>query len=154
MIIYIKYIFTILIILLSLNGYAQSKMMKNLAEKYPDTRAFVMYHSSFTMLNQTDNPEIAALAATIDKIKVLTFDRFSKEDKKELFANLEANDFETLMSIKHKGYDVITYIKEGNNEIEGYFLLLKTAGKTLAVDVLGSPDPKQIGKLIDTVINH
>ncbi len=154
MTIHIKYIFTILIILLSLSGYAQSKVMKNLAEKYPDTRAFVMYHSSFTMLNQADDPEIAALAATIDKIKVLTFDSVSKEGKKELFADLKANDFETLMSIKHKEYDVIAYIKEGNNEIEGYFLLLEIENKTLAIDVLGSPHPKQISKIIDTVINH
>ena len=127
--------------------------MKNLAEEYPDARAFVMYHSSFTMLNQSDDPEIAALAATIDKIKVLTLGSFSALAKKELLSDLAGHNFELLMSIKRDGADVLAYIKE-DDVIEGYFLLVETDGQTLAIDVLGSPDPKQIGKLIDTVKNH
>ncbi len=128
--------------------------MKNLAEEFPDTRAFVMYHSSFTMLNQSDDPEIAALAATIEKIKVLTFNSFSSSEKTSLISDLEANDFDLLMSIKHKGADVVAYINEEDDGIKGYFLIVKFEEKTLAIDVLGSPDPKQIGKIIDTVTNH
>jgi len=142
-------------IIISTLSFAQSKVMKNLAEEYPDARAFVMYHSSFTMLNQSNDPEIAALAATIDKIKVLTFDSFSSSAKTSLISELESNEFELLMSIKRNGSDVLAYISEDDDdEIEGYFLLVEMNGQTLAIDVLGSPDPKQIGKLIDTVKNH
>ncbi len=143
-----------LLILLSTLSFAQSKVMKNLAEEFPDARAFVMYHSSFTMLNQSDDPEIAALAATIEKIKVLTFDSFSSSAKTNLISELESHEFELLMSIKRDGSDVLAYINEDDNEIEGYFLLVEMDGKTLAIDVLGSPDPKQIGKIIDTVKNY
>ena len=144
-----------LLLLITSISFAQSKVMKNLAEEYPDARAFVMYHSSFTMLNQSDDPEIAALAATIDKIKVLTFDSFSSSAKTSLISKLESNEFELLMSIKQNGSDVLAYISEDDDdEIEGYFLLVEMDGQTLAIDVLGSPDPKQIGKLIDTVKNH
>ncbi len=144
-----------LLLLITSISFAQSKVMKNLAEEYPDARAFVMYHSSFTMLNQSDDPEIAALAATIDKIKVLTFDSFSSSAKTSLISELESNEFELLMSIKQNGSDVLAYISEDDDdEIEGYFLLVEMDGQTLAIDVLGSPDPKQIGKLIDTVKNH
>ncbi len=143
-----------LFVVLSTISFAQSKVMKNLAEEFPDNRAFVMYHSSFTMLNQSDDPEIAALAATIDKIKVLTFDNFSSSAKTSLISELESNEFELLMSIKRDGSDVLAYISEDDDEIEGYFLLVEMDGQTLAIDVLGSPDPKQIGKLIDTVKNH
>ncbi len=143
-----------LFILLSTLSFAQSKVMKNLVEKFPNARAFVMYHSSFTMLNQSNDPEIAALAATIEKIKVLTFDNFSSSAKTSLISELESNNFDMLMSIKRDGSDVLAYINEDDDEIEGYFLLVEMDGQTLAIDVLGSPDPKQIGKLIDTIKNH
>jgi len=149
-----KPILLLLAFLLSQHSFAQSKVMKNLAEEFPNARAFVMYHSSFTMLNQSDDPEIAALAATIEKIKVLTFNSFSSSAKTSLISDLEANDFELLMSIKHKDADVIAYINGDYDDIEGYFLIAELEGKTLAIDVLGSPDPKQIGKIIDTVTNH
>lgn len=140
-----------LLIAFSTLSFAQSKVMKNLAEEFPDTRAFVMYHSSFTMLNQSDDPEIAALAATIEKIKVLSFDSFSSSAKTNLISDIESNGFELLMSMEREEADILAYISEDNDEIEGYFLLVEMEGKTLAIDVLGSPDPKQIGKLIDTV---
>ncbi len=101
-----------LFILLSTLSFAQSKVMKNLVEKFPNARAFVMYHSSFTMLNQSNDPEIAALAATIEKIKVLTFDNFSSSAKTSLISELESNNFDMLMSIKRDGSDVLAYINE------------------------------------------
>jgi len=149
-----KPILLLLAFLLSQLSFAQSKVMKSLAEEFPNARAFVMYHSSFTMLNQSDDPEISALAATIEKIKVLTFNSFASSAKTSLISELESNGFELLMSIKRDGSDVLVYINEEDDEIEGYFLLVEMEGKTLAIDVLGSPDPKQIGKLIDTVKNH
>ncbi len=149
-----KPLLLLLALLISQLSFGQSKAMKNLASNYPDATAFVMYHSSFTMLNQSDDPEIAALAATIEKIKVLTFDSFSSSEKTSLISDLETNDFELLMSIKYNGADVIAYINEDDDQIEGYFLLVKWEEKTLAIDVLGNPDPKQIGKIIDTVTNH
>ncbi len=143
-----------LFIFITTLSFAQSKVMKSLAEEYPDAKAFVMYHSSFTMLNQSDDPDIAALAATIEKIKVLTFDSFSSSAKTSLISELESNAFEMLMSIKRDGSDVLAYILEDDDEIEGYFVLVEMEGQTLAIDVLGSPDPTQIGKIIDTVKNY
>lgn len=138
----------------SIACFAQSKVMKNLVEEYPDATTFVIYHSHFTMLNQNDDPDIAALAATIDKIKVLTFDTFSTSAKKELISDLNENDFESLMTIKHDGSNIMAYILEDDGDIEGYFLLVESEGNIMAIDVVGSPDPKQISKIIDTVKNH
>ncbi len=149
-----RYILIITTLLISQLTFSQSKVMKNFAEEYPDATTFVIYHSQFTMLNQTDDPDIAALAATIDKIKVLTFDTFTSSAKKKLITELEAAGFEALMTVKHKGTNIIAYILEDDNEIEGYFLIAKSEENTMAIDVLGSPDPKQIGKIIDTVKNH
>lgn len=142
------------VLLSSISSFAQSKVMKNLVEEYPDATAFVIYHSHFTMLNQNDDPEIAALAATIEKIKVLTFDTFSTSAKKELISDLKENEFESLMTIKHDGSNIMAYILEDDDDIEGYFLLVESESTIMAIDVIGSPDPKQIGKIIDTVKNH
>ena len=134
--------------------FAQSKVMRTLAEKYPETTTFVIYHSQFTMLNQSDDPEIAALASTIDKIKVLTFDSFGSAAKKELISDLESSGFEALMMIKHKGSNIEAYIFEDEGNIKGYFLIAESDENTMAIDVLGSPDAKQIGKIIDMVKKH
>lgn len=149
-----KYILIITTLLISQFTFAQSKVMKNLAEEYPDATTFVIYHSHFTMLNQNDDPEIAALAASIDKIKVLTFNNFTSADKTKLMEELESSNFESLMTIKHKGADIMAYINEDDGDIEGYFLIVKSEDYTMAIDVIGSPDAKQIGKIIDTVKNH
>lgn len=135
-------------------SFAQSKVMQNLAAEYPDATTFMIYHSQFTMLNQSDDPDIAALAASIDKIKVLKLNNFSSLDKKKLIKDLESSGFEALMTIKHKGSDIMAYIIEDDGEIEGYFLLAQSEEGTLAIDVVGSPDAKLIGKIIDTVKNH
>lgn len=144
----------IIILLWSAASFAQSKVMKNLADEYPDATTFVIYHSQFTMLNQSDDPDIAALAASIDKIKVLTFDSFTSKAEKKLISELESAGFEALMTIKHKGTNIIAYLLEEDDEIEGYFLIAKSEDNTLAIDVLGSPDAKQIGKIMDMVKNH
>lgn len=135
-------------------GNAQSKVMKKLAEVYPDATTFMIYHSNLTMLNQADDPELAELAATIDKIKVHTIPNFTKEAKKQLVSDLEAHDFEALMTVKHEGADVLVYINGDDDDIEGYFLLVQSEEGTMAIDVLGSPSAKQIGKIIDTVKNN
>jgi uncharacterized protein DUF4252 len=149
-----KYILIIATLLISQFTFAQSKVMKNLSEEYPDATTFVIYHSHFTMLNQNDDPDIAALAATIDKIKVLTFDSFSNEAKKKLVNEIKEEGFESLMTIKHNGADIEAYLMEDDGDIEGYFLIVKSEDNTMAIDVAGSPDAKQIGKIIDTVKNH
>ena len=135
-------------------SFAQSKVMKDLSEHYPEATTFMIYHSNLTMLNQTDDPELAELAAAIDKIKVLTITNFTKEAKKQLINELESNDFDALMTIKHEGADVLVYIKGDDEAIEGYFLLVQSEEGTMAIDVRGSPSAKQIGKIIDTVKNR
>ena len=147
-------ILVIAIFFISQFSLAQSNSMKNLVEEYPDATTFVIYHSHFTMLNQNDDPEIAALAASIDKIKVLTLADFTPDAKNKLVSEIEEEGFEALMVIKHKGSDIAAYIMEDDGDIEGYFLIAKTEENTMAIDVIGSPDPKQIGKIIDTVKNH
>ena len=149
-----KYLLFIAALMVSQFSFAQSKVMKNLVEEYPEATTFVIYHSHFTMLNQNDDPDIAALAASIDKIKVLTLDSFTLEEKKKLVTEIEEEGFEALMTIKHKGSDIAAYIMDDDGDVEGYFLIAKTEDNTMAIDVIGSPDPKQIGKIIDTVKNH
>jgi len=149
-----KKIFIILALFISQFSFAQSKAMQNLAEEYPNAISFVLYHSSLNMLNQGDDPEIAALAATIDKIKVLTIQDFSEIAQKQLITELESSNFEMLMALKHKSLDVLVYIMEEDETIEGYFLIVKSDENTMAIDVVGSPDAKQIGKIIDTVKNY
>jgi hypothetical protein len=145
------------IILLILPGLvqAQSKVMRDLADDFPDAFVLMIYHSSLNMLNVDDDPDFARMIRDIEKIKVLRVDKdeddFSSEALSSLKNTLNSRGFEELMIIKSKDYDIGVYINEDDGDIEGYFLLMDEDENFTAIDVLGSMAVGDIGQLVEKI---
>ena len=148
---------TTFIILLLLPGLiqAQSKVMRNLADDYPDAFVLMIYHSSLNMLNIDDNPDFARMIHDVDRIKVLRIDKeednFTSTSLSSLKETLTDRGFEELMILKSKDYDIGVYIHEDDDEIEGYFLIMNEDENFTAIDVLGSMAVSDIGQLVEKI---
>jgi hypothetical protein len=134
---------------------AQSKVMRDLADDYPDAFVLMIYHSSLNMLNIDDNPDFARMIHDIDRIKVLRIDKnednFTNTSMSSLKETLADRGFEELMIIKSKEYDIGVYIHEDDDEIEGYFLIMNEDENFTAIDVLGSMAVGDIGQLVEKI---
>lgn len=148
-----------LILLLILPGLvqAQSKVMRDLADDFPESRVIMIYHSSLTMLNMEDDPDFARMIYDIEKIKVLIIDKedqeegYSEEVLPSLKADLVERNFEELMIVKSKEYDIGVYILEDDDEIEGFFFVMDETDSLVAIDLLGSMPVGDISQLIDKI---
>jgi uncharacterized protein DUF4252 len=150
-----RIILPILLLMSSLLGQAQSKVMRHLADDYPDAFVLMFYHSSLNMLNIDDDPDFARMIRDIDRIKVLRIDKeadnFTGDALTSLKSELRDRGFEELMIIKSKGYDIGVYINEDDDEIEGFFLLMNEENNFTAIDVLGSMAVGDISLLVEKI---
>ena len=145
----------ILLLIMPALVQAQSKVMRDLADDYPDAFVLMIYHSSLNMLNINDDPDFARMIHDIEKIKVLRVDKeeddFTSEALSSLKGALNDRGFEELMIIKSKDYDIGVYIHEDDDEIEGYFLIMNEDENFTAIDVLGSMAVGDIGQLVEKI---
>ena len=150
-----KIITILAFIAIPLLSQAQSKVMRELGNDYPDAFVLMFYHSSLNMLNLDDDPDFARMIKDIEKIKVLRIDKdvdeFRKEDVTSLKADLTDDGFEQLMVIKSKDYDIGVYILEDDDDIEGFFLLMNEEENFTAIDVLGSMAVGDISQLVEKI---
>ena len=133
--------------------FGQSKVMRNLADEFPDGRVLMFYHSSLNMLNLDDNPEFTDMIKDIEKIKVLIIDKGGQEFDESTISTVKSDlnnyDFEELMVLKSKEYDIGVYIIEDDDDIEGFFFLMDEEDSFIAVDLVGSMPVGDIGMLIE-----
>jgi len=134
---------------------AQSKLMRELSDTYPDAFVLMFYHSSLNMLNMDDDPDFARMVHDIDKIKVLRINKEEENFTNESLVNLKARitdkGYENLMVIKSKEMDIGVFILEDDNEIEGFFLLMDEDENFWAIDLLGSMQVGDIGQLVSKI---
>jgi len=134
---------------------AQSKVMRDLADNFPEGFVLMFYHSSLAMLNIDDDPDFARMISNIEKIKVLRIDKeedkFTNQSLLTLKENLINEGFEELMIVKSKGYDIGVFINEDDEDIKGFFLLMDEDKKFSAIDVLGSMAVGDISQLVDKI---
>ena len=133
----------------------QSKVMRNLADVFPEARALVFYYSSLNMLNIEDDPEFAEMISDIEKIKVLIIEKdgedFDQGTISSIKADLAKYTFEELMTLKNKDYDIGVYIKDDDGDIEGFFFIMDEEESLIAVDLVGSMPVGDVGMLIDKI---
>lgn len=134
---------------------AQSKLMRELSDTYPDAFVLMFYHSSLNMLNIEDDPDFARMIHDIDKIKVLRINKkeenFTNESLVELKSTIIDKGYENLMVIKSKEMNIGVFILEDDNEILGFFLLMDEDEYFWAIDLLGSMQVGDIGQLVSKI---
>lgn len=143
----------LLLILVPAIAHSQSKVMRNLADDFPEARVLMFYHSTLNMLNLEDDPEFAEMIRDIEKIKVLIIENSLTDDKKAVVADLKLDlgkyDFEELMTINSKDYDIGVYINDDDGNIEGFFFIMNEEESLITVDLVGSMPVSDVGMLID-----
>lgn len=134
---------------------AQSKLMRELSDTYPEAFVLMFYHSSLNMLNIDDDPDFARMIHDIDKIKVLRINKkeenFTNESLVELKSTIIDKGYENLMVIKSKEMNIGVFILEDDNEILGFFLLMDEDEYFWAIDLLGSMQVGDIGQLVSKI---
>lgn len=129
--------------------------MRNLADDFPEARALVFYYSSLNMLNIEDDPGFSEMISDIEKIKVLIIEKEGAEFNKEVVNGIKndliSQDFEELMTMKNKDYDIGVYILEDDGDVEGFFFLMDEEDSLIAVDLVGSMPISDVGNLIDKI---
>ncbi|RLD19617.1 MAG: hypothetical protein DRI71_11535 [Bacteroidetes bacterium] len=145
----------LLLLIMPLFSNAQSKVMRELSDSYPDAFVLMFYHSSLNMLNIDDDPDFARMIHDIEKIKVLRIDKeednFNSEALSTLKKELADRDFEELMIVKSKDYDIGVYLHEDGDDIEGFFLIMDENETFMAIDVLGSMPVGDISQLVNKI---
>jgi hypothetical protein len=149
-----KYLLLGILALMPYFSQAQSKVMRNLSEEFPDGRVFMFYHSSLRMLNIEDDPDFDRMIRDIEKIKVLMIEKEDSLDSDKILSEirdgLADEDFEELMEVKSKDYNIGVYILE-DDEIEGFFLIMNEDDNLVAIDLVGSMPIGDIGQLVDKI---
>ena len=149
-----KLIAILVLALLPCYTLAQSKVMRNLSEEFPDGRVFMFYHSSLRMLNVEDDPDFDRMIRDIEKIKVLMIEKEESFESEKVLSEikdgLEDEEFEELMAVKSKDYNIGVYILE-DDESEGFFLLMNEDDNLIAIDLVGSMPIGDIGQLVDKI---
>lgn len=134
---------------------AQSKLMRELSDTYPEAFVLMFYHSSLNMLNIDDDPDFARMIHDIDKIKVLRINKkeenFTNESLVKLKSTITDKGYENLMVIKSKEMNIGVFILEDDNEILGFFLLMDEDEYFWAIDLLGSMQVGDIGQLVSKI---
>lgn len=134
---------------------AQSKLMRELSDTYPEAFVLMFYHSSLNMLNIDDDPDFARMIHDIDKIKVLRINKkeenFTDESLVKLKSTITDKGYENLMVIKSKEMNIGVFILEDDNEILGFFLLMDEDEYFWAIDLLGSMQVGDIGQLVSKI---
>jgi len=91
-----KIISAVLIVLtISVSGFSQSKVMKNLSESYDNATTLVFYYSTLKMLIPDEKPELKELIYDVEKIKLLMVD--------SLYRGGEISNIKD--SLEEEGYD-------------------------------------------------
>ena len=136
-------------------AFGQSKVMRNLAEEFPEARVIMLYHSTLNMLNIEEDEEYARMIRDIEKIKLLIVDKttqkYSTTVIDDLKSDLSKYDFEELMTLRSKDYDIGVYINDDDGDIEGFFFIMDEEESLVAVDLVGNMPVGDVGKLIDKI---
>jgi len=130
-------------------AFGQSKVMRNLAEEFPEARVIMLYHSTLNMLNIEEDEEYARMIRDIEKIKLLIVDKttqkYSTTVIDDLKSDLSKYDFEELMTLRSKDYDIGVYINDDDGDIEGFFFIMDEEESLVAVDLVGNMPVGDVG---------
>jgi hypothetical protein len=144
---------------------AQNSPADALFEKYSGKEGYTsvyitkaMFDLFSTIETSEDEKDFVKLASSLDCIKILSAD---KEDGKvvnkhinfydEIMANLPANKYEELMTIKEKDSDVKFYIFKQGLKIREFLMVVGGKESNALISIQGDIDLKTISRLSKTM---
>ncbi|MEM9676375.1 MAG: DUF4252 domain-containing protein [Bacteroidota bacterium] len=125
----------------SLASLAQSRTVDRFMEEHQPSQKFFLYPSTLRMVNLEKNPDFYALVRNIDKLRVLMYDKnengFSAQTIRTLSQEVEAEEYEELMTFQTKEQRVHLYSLGEDDTPEGVVGLVETDDTIILTDLEG-----------------
>jgi len=145
----------VFLIMMSIAGKAQNKAIEDIFKKFDGKNGVTTVNISKDLLSlaaQMDSNDFKAkdLVSQISGLRVLTFEKALPEDKvafENMVKALSLQDYKELMVVREKDQNVKMLMKENQGKISEFLLLVTGGNDPVLVSIVGSIDPKELGKL-------
>ncbi len=149
-------LFSITLLLINVNIFAQNNAIDNLFEKYTDNDDFTsVYISSkmFSTIAKSNSEEkVDDVLSSLKGMNILTTEKNPKDFFKEAKKKLYNNDYEELMRVKDKGANVLFFVKESDGKIaKELVLLVGESDETVLISFGGNINLDKISDLGKTL---
>src|SRR5688572_27780381 len=150
----LKSIAALLLLVLSLPAWSQTKTTESLQKAHSDALAFYFYNNTLRMLNQKEDPGFDELVKDIEKMKFLVIDKdqnFGSSDYKKLVSGYKAEAFEEIMTSRLEGKNFDVFLKEKNGKTQGMIVTVNDSSNLYVLDIVGSIALNKITNLFNTI---
>jgi hypothetical protein len=150
----LKSIVALLLLVLSLPAWSQTKTTEALQKAHSDALAFYFYNNTLRMLNQKEDPGFDELVKDIEKMKFLVIDKdqnFSSSDYKKLVSGYKSEAFEEIMTSRLEGKNFDVFLKEQNGKTQGMIVTVNDSSNLYVLDIVGSIALNKITNLFNTI---
>ena len=150
----IRWMITVLCVLVAGGGWAQSSAVQNFFEKYEDDPTFSVVEISPKMfelmsrLNIEDEDGIEELVQTVTGLKVLIKEGKGHALYEEAFAELSNVKFEELLKVRDKDENIRFMINESTDKVINELVLLVGGDSSFVMmDLTGNINLRSISKI-------
>jgi hypothetical protein len=150
----LKSIVALLMLVISLPAWSQTKTTEALQKAHSDALAFYFYNNTLRMLNQKEDPGFDELVKDIEKMKFLVIDKdqnFGSSDYKKLVSGYKAEAFEEIMTSRLEGKNFDVFLKEKNGKTQGMIVTVNDSSNLYVLDIVGSIALNKITNLFNTI---
>lgn len=150
-----KYLFSIIIITVTVNSWSQTTAVDKLFDRYAEKDGFTTVYITqymFSMFKDvnTDDKDFDNLVKNLKSIRILAVDKANPPKGinfyTEVMRDLPVKEYKELMIIKEKGLDIKFLVKDLNGKISELLLIAGGKENTL-ISIQGNIDLKSIAKL-------
>ncbi len=149
-------LFSIALLFISANIFAQNNAIDNLFEKYTDNDDFTSVYISGKMFNtitkSNSKGKVDDVLSSLKGMNILTTEKNPKDFFKEAKKKLYSNDYEELMRVKDKGANVLFFVRESDGKIaKELVLLVGESDETVLISFGGNINLDKISDLGKTL---
>jgi len=147
--------YAISFVFISFQGFGQNKDIDNIFSKFEGKNGVISVSVNKDMMSlaaQMDSLNVQAkeLLSQINKIRILAFESATSEDKvafETMAKSLSLKDYKELMVVKDKDMNVKMLLKENQNRIDEFLMVVTGGNHPAMLSVTGNIDPKLLGQL-------
>ena len=150
----LKSIGVVLLLVLSVPAWAQTKTTEALQKQHSDALAFYFYNNTLRMLNQKEDPDFDELIKDIEKMKFLVIEKdqnFATADYKKIISNYKAEAFEEIMTSRLDGKNFDVFLKEKDGKTQGMIVTVNDSSTLYVLDIVGSIALNKVTSLFNTI---
>ena len=148
-------LYSVCFVFITIASFGQNKDIDNIFSKFDGKNGVVSVNVNKDMMNlasQFDslNVQTKELLSQINKIRILAFEKATSQDKvafENLAKSLSLTEYKELMAVKDKDMNVKMLLKETNNRIDEFLLVVTGGDHPALISITGNIDPKLLGQL-------